>query len=75
MIFSGASGVKLYTAVALKHGLRLYIATGLKPNTAWTPKAMLAMASEITGVPFKRGQYDLAIAALETWLENSNANR
>ena len=63
------TNIPLYVAVAVKHGLKLYAATGMKPNRAWTPTAMLAKASEITGQRFKRGQYAEAIAALDAYLD------
>jgi hypothetical protein len=42
-------GVSTYVAIALKGGLNMYMSSGMKPNRAWTPTAMLAAASEITG--------------------------
>lgn len=58
-----------YQMVALKAGLKLYAKTGMKPNTAWTPKAMLATAERLTGKTFKRRDYDAAIAALQEKLD------
>lgn len=66
--FSGENGVKTFKAIALKNGLKLYARTGMKPNRAWTPSAMLQAAGALTGKVFKRGQYDAAIAALDEWL-------
>ena len=60
---------ELFQAIALKHGLSLYVKTGIKPNSAWTPSAMLRTASYITGHAFKRGQYTQAIEALRAWVE------
>ena len=57
-----------YQALALKHALRLYDRTGMKPNAAYTPKAMLATAAKITGQSFKARDFKGAIAALEAWL-------
>ena len=61
-------GVPTFVAITLKSALKMYAATGIKPNRAWTPTAMLRKAEAITGKRFKRGQYAEAIAALETWL-------
>jgi len=72
--FSGPAGVATFRAVAIKSALRMYANTGMQVNRAYTPKAMLAAASEITGKPFKRGQYKEAIAALESWLAEHGTN-
>jgi len=69
LVFTGESGVTTYTAIALKAGLRLYAVTGMKPNSAWTPKAMMTRAASITGKTFKARDYAGAIAALEEWLQ------
>lgn len=66
--FSGQAGVATYVAITLKHGIKLYRDTGIKPNRAWTPTAMLAKAGEITGQTFKRGQFTQAIDALDAWI-------
>jgi hypothetical protein len=62
------SGVRVYQAAAIKSGLKLYANTGMKPNRAWTPSAMLKTASTITGKAYKRGQYAAAIADLDSWI-------
>jgi hypothetical protein len=71
LTFSGPKGVATYRAITLKHGLKLYAKHGIKPNSAWTPTAMLRTAGQITGKTYKRGQYEQAIADLEAWI---NAN-
>ena len=68
LVFSGTAGVNTFIAISLKSGLRLYAKTGIKPNSAWTPTAMLRKASEITGKAYKRGQYVEAAADLDAWL-------
>jgi hypothetical protein len=68
MVFEGAQ-VPVFVAVTLRSGIKLYAATGIKPNRMWTPKAMLAKASQITGKPFKARDYAGAIAALSDWIE------
>lgn len=68
MVFSGQAGVATYQAVAIKSGLRLYSKTGMKPNRAWSPSAMMKTAASITGKKFKSRDYAGAIEALEEWL-------
>ena len=69
--FQGERGVKTYTAIALKSGLKLYHTHKIKPNRAWTPTAMLVKAGSITGHQYRRGEYQRAIADLENWLLNN----
>jgi len=69
IVFSGRDEVNTYVAITLKHGLKLYAKTGMKPNRAWTPTRMLAKATELTGKKYKRGAYLEAAADLETLLE------
>jgi hypothetical protein len=60
-----------FRVIALRQGLKL-LKVGIRPNTAWTPGQTLASAGRITGQTYKRGEYDRAIADLNTWLnENS----
>jgi hypothetical protein len=69
--FSGPAGVATYRAAALKSGLTLYAATGMRLNSAWTPTAMLRAAGEITGMRYRRGQYQQAAADLAMWLADN----
>lgn len=71
--YVGLDAVSLYRATALKSGLRLYAKTGMKPNSAWTPTAMLAAAGGITGKRYKRGQYAAAAADLQIWIDAMRA--
>ena len=66
--FTGKAGVATYRAITLKHGLKLYADTGMKPNSMWTPTNMLKAAGVITGQTYKRGQYRQAIADLTAWI-------
>jgi len=68
IVFEGREGVQTYVALTLRQGLMLYSKTGMRPNRAWTPTAMLRKATEITGKKYKRGQYLLAAQDLEAWL-------
>ena len=67
--FRGPAGVQTFRAMALRQGLKLYAACGIKPNRAWTPSNMLRAAGSITGKQYKRGQYMLAADDLTTWIE------
>ena len=62
--FSGQLGMTVYRATVIASGLRLYARTGMKPNRAYTPSAMLRAAEDMTGRKFKRGQYEEAAQAL-----------
>lgn len=57
----------LYRALAIASGLRLYARTGLRPNKAWTPTAMMRVAREITGCTFPARAYEAAADALSRW--------
>jgi hypothetical protein len=57
----------VYQAAAIAAALRLYAKTGMKANSAYTPKAMMAKATEITGQKFKARDYLGASAALQVW--------
>lgn len=58
------SDVEIFATLALASGLRLYAATGMKPNRAYTPTAMLKAAGHYTGKVYKRGQFEAAAADL-----------
>lgn len=74
-MFTGTKGVNTFIAVTLKRAIMVYRDTGMKVNRAYTPKNMLAKASEITGKKFKARDYTGAIDALQAWLdENGTAN-
>jgi hypothetical protein len=60
MTFAGPKGVGVFQALTLASGLRLYAETGVKPNRAWPPTAMLDLAARLTGVKYKRGQFEIA---------------
>lgn len=72
--FNGPAGVSIFRATALASGLRLYAKTGMKPNRAWTPTAMLKTAESITGLKFKRGEYEKAAQALTLFAETTLAH-
>lgn len=59
--------IPAYQALVIEQGLRLYAATGMRPNRAYTPTAMMRMASHITGKKFKARDYLGAAEALKLW--------
>ncbi len=64
-----------YRALAIAKGLRFYARTGMKPNAAYTPTAMMTAANEITGCNFGKRKYEQAALALEQWVHNRVAER
>lgn len=58
-----------YRALAVMHALRFYARTGMKVNTAYTPKNMIAAASQITGKKYKRSQLEQAANDIEAKLK------
>lgn len=67
-VFTGPDGTKLFVAQALISALRLYVKSGLKVNSGWSPMRMLRRASQITGKPYKRTEYHEAISDLKVWI-------
>lgn len=67
--------VSIYQALAIKHGLRFYARHAMRINKAYTPKAMLAMATKITGKEFKKGAYMEASDALDAWIKEEHAKQ
>jgi hypothetical protein len=72
--FSGKEAVTVYQAVVLKTAISMYAKTGMRVNRAYTPKAMLATASSITGNKYKRGEYSKAVSDLEKSIEKMKEN-
>jgi hypothetical protein len=62
--FSGTSAVNVFGMLTLASGLRLYAKTGMQPNRAYTPTAMMRAASTYTGQKFKARDYLGAADAL-----------
>jgi hypothetical protein len=71
--FVGADAVALFRATAIASGLRLYAKSGIKPNRAWSPTAMLKAASGITGKAYKRGEYAKAAEDVKAWADEMAA--
>lgn len=66
--FNGPDQVRVYQAIVLRQALRMYATTGMKPNRAWTPTAMLRLASSLTGRTYRRGQYLVAATDIDAIL-------
>lgn len=66
-MFAGPQAVNVFRATAIASALRFYAKTGMKMNRAYTPKAMMAAASQITGQTFKARDYAAAAEALRAW--------
>lgn len=71
--FEGPDAVHLFRATALWSALKLYAKTGLKPNRAWTPTAMLTMATGYTGKKYRRGQHAKAAEDVKLWIDAMKA--
>lgn len=63
-IFAGPKAVNVFRCTVIASALKLYAATGMQANRAYTPSAMLKAAFEETGIKFKRGQYLEAAEAM-----------
>lgn len=70
--FTG-EGVNVFAMAVIASGLRLYASTGIRPNKAYTPKAMMAAAERYTGMRFKARDYLGAADALTAKLQTLKA--
>jgi hypothetical protein len=71
--FNGPEAVNVFAMAVLASGLRLYARTGMKPNRAYTPTAMLRAAGIHLGRTFKRGAYLEAADALTAKVQEEKA--
>ena len=71
--FVGKDAVNFYAATVLASALRMYAKHRIKVNRAYTPKNMLAAATRITGLPYKRGDYLKAADDVEAWAQTMKA--
>ena len=62
----------VYVAVTMKHALRIYMETGEKVNTFYTPTNMLRTIGKFTDKSYKRGSRGQAEALedITAWLRN-----
>ena len=64
-VFTG-SDVNIFRCHVIASALKLYAKTGMRVNRAYTPKAMLAAATQETGLVFKgKDKYWQAAHALD----------
>ena len=63
----------MYQAIALKHGLRLWIKHGIKANTRWTVTNMLRTVGKFTGKSYKRSKQgqEEALADIIAFIEGN----
>jgi hypothetical protein len=71
--FVGREAVDVFAMAAIASGLRLYAATGMKPNRAYTPSAMMQAAERYTGQTFKKRDYLGAADALSAKVQAEKA--
>lgn len=71
--FVGHDAIALYRAAALASALGLYASCGMIPTRGVTISKMLAMASDITGKKYKRGDALKAKADVTTWVRELKA--
>ncbi len=68
-------GVNVFQAIVIKNAIKLYRATGMKANRAYTPTNMLATAGRIVGKNYKRGELEQAQTDLTAWIEAAKEAR
>jgi len=71
--FAGREAVDVFAMAAIASALRLYAETGLKVNSAYTPRNMIAAATRYTGIQFKARDYLGAAAALRERVQSEKA--
>lgn len=75
LTLTGPAQVAIYRAIVIASALDLYAKTGMCPNRAYTPRAMMSAAAKITGRTFKARDYAGAAAALWTWADEQRGAR
>ena len=65
----GRKQTEKFRFVAVAKALKLYGKTGIRANRSYTPKAMLAVAKELTGMSYRYGQYLEAADHMEKMLD------
>jgi hypothetical protein len=65
-----AHSIEMYRMSVIRSALKLYIKTGMKVNSMYTPSNMLAAISKKSGKPYKKSKqgYAEAFNDLEQWL-------
>ena len=57
--------INTFVLITLKSAIKLYLKTGMKANSAYTPTNMLRKAGEFTGKTYRRGQLQVAFDDLQ----------
>ncbi len=68
-MYAGADATLYFKAAHLRAALRLFARTGIKPTRGVGGRQLMALATEITGKPYKARAYDQAVADLDVWLQ------
>jgi hypothetical protein len=70
MDLSTAHSIEMYRMTVIRTALKLYMNTGMKANTMYTPSNMLAAISKKSGKQYKKSKqgYAEAFNDLEQWL-------
>ena len=70
MELTTAHSIELYRMTVIRTALKLYINTGIKANSMYTPKNMLGNIEQKTGVFYPTGKKGMlkALEDLEAWL-------
>jgi hypothetical protein len=63
-VFDTPDQIAAFQRIVIANGLKMYAKCGMMPNRAYTPKAMMAAATELTGKKFKARDYLGAAQAL-----------
>jgi hypothetical protein len=68
--FPNPSAVEMYRMTVIYSALKLYVKTGIKANTMYTPGNMLAAIGKKTGKTYKKSKqgYAEALQDLSDWL-------
>lgn len=62
VVFDTPEAIAWYRATVILSAIRCYLKTGIKVNAAYTPRAMRAAVSGMTGRPYPRSRPGLCAA-------------
>lgn len=68
VLFTGPLGVSVYQAAVLSSSIKLFLETGMKPLRGFGMVRMIAKATELTGITYKKSRLGLKNAVED--LEN-----
>ena len=65
-----AHSIEMYRMSVIRTALKIYVNTGMKANTMYTPSNMLAAISKKSGKPYKKSKlgYAEALKDVSDWL-------